>query len=134
MTQFDIIKQQTEAAARNVAAGATGRLRRDTSLVNQASQLAGRAIREGESAVKKRYTAKSRRSGGTAAAGRTVKSPPRNPQIRHDGYVRRSPVQEVHQAPDYRRRQVIRVIQVIVIIAVVCVGFNLLTQLGVFGR
>ena len=54
MTQFDIIRQQAESAARNAAAGAVGRLRRDTSLVNQASQLTGRAIRKGEAAWKKR--------------------------------------------------------------------------------
>ena len=50
MTQFDIIRQQAESAARNAAAGAVGRLRRDTSLVIQASQLSGRAIRKGEAA------------------------------------------------------------------------------------
>ena len=57
MTQFDIIRQQAESAARNAAAGAVGRLRRDTSLVNQASQLTGRAIRKGEAAWKKRGAA-----------------------------------------------------------------------------
>ena len=76
MTQFDIIRQQAESAARNAAAGAVGR----------------------------------------------------------DGYVRRSPVQPVHQAADYRFRQALRAVQVIALIAVVCVGLSLLSQLGVFGR
>ena len=82
MTQFDIIRQQAESAARNAAAGAVGR-------------------------------------------------PPRPGR---DGYVRRSPVQPVHQAADYRFRQALRAVQVIVLIAVVCVGLSLLSQLGVFGR
>ena len=47
-TQFDIIRRQAEAAARNAAARAEGTLRRDTSLVNQASRWAGRAMTEGE--------------------------------------------------------------------------------------
>ena len=130
MTQFDIIRQQAESAARNAAAGAVGRLRRDTSLVNQASQLTGRAIRKGEAAWKKRGAAGRRRS----ACGPTVEEAARPTRPGQDGYVRRSPVQPVHQAADYRLRQVLRVVQVIVLIAVVCVGLSLLSQLGVFGR
>ena len=37
-TQFDIIRRQAEAAARNAPARAQGNLRRDASLVNQASR------------------------------------------------------------------------------------------------
>ena len=40
----------------------------------------------------------------------------------------------VHQAADYRFRQALRAVQVIALIAVVCVGLSLLSQLGVFGR
>ena len=47
ITQFDIIRQQAEAAAKNAASRASASLRRDTSLVNQASRLTGKAIREG---------------------------------------------------------------------------------------
>lgn len=130
MTQFDIIRQQAESAARNAAAGAVGRLRRDTSLVNQASQLTGRAIRKGEAAWKKRGAAGRRRS----ACGPTVEEAARPTRPVRDGYVRRSPVQPVHQAADYRLRQALRAVQVIALIAVVCVGLSLLSQLGVFGR
>ena len=130
MTQFDIIRQQAESAARNAAAGAVGRLRRDTSLVNQASQLTGRAIRKGEAAWKKRGAAGRRRS----ACGPTVEEAVRPTRPGPDGYVRCSPVQPVHQAADYRFRQALRAVQVIALIAVVCVGLSLLSQLGVFGR
>ena len=53
ITQFDIIRQQAEAAAKNAVSRASASLRRDTSLVNQASRLTGKAIREGEAAVKR---------------------------------------------------------------------------------
>ena len=100
MTQFDIIRQQAESAARNAAAGAVGRLRRDTSLVNQASQLTGRAIRKGEAAWKKRGAAGRRRS----ACGPTVEEAARPTRPGRDGYVRRSPEQPLYTPPDYRRR------------------------------
>lgn len=132
-TQFDIIGRQIEAAARNAAAGTVGRLRRDTSLVNQASRLTGRAIRAGEEAVGRR----TRRTGGrrySPPAGDTVETPPRSQPPAADGYVRRSPVQPVHQAADYRRRLVLRGVGAAALIAVACVAVSLLLQLGIFGR
>ena len=130
MTQFDIIRRQAESAVRNAAAGAVGRLRRDTSLVNQASQLTGRAIRKGEAAWKKRGAAGRRRS----ACGPTVEEAARPTRPGQDGYVRRSPVQPVHQAADYRRRLVLKGVGVVALIAVACAAVSLLLQLGIFGR
>lgn len=130
MTQFDIIRQQAQSAARNAAAGAVGRLRRDTSLVNQAARLTGKAFREGETAWKQgRRTARRR-----PAPGETVEGRPRAPRAAGDGYVRRSPVQPVFQAVDYRRRQVLRAVGAVLLVVLVCVGLSLLNQLGVFGR
>lgn len=131
MTQFDIIRQQVESAARNAASGAAGRLRRDTSLVNQASRLTGRAIREGEAALKQGRGGKRRRR---PAPGETVEGVPRPARAARDGYVRRSPVQPVFQAADYRRRQALRVVGVILLAVLICAGLSLLNQLGVFGR
>ena len=122
MTQFDIIRQQAESAARNAAAGAVGRLRRDTSLVNQASRLTGKAIREGEAAVKRAAGRDRRRTAGEPRATAAADRP--RPRQAADGYVRRSPVQPVHQAADYRFRQALRAVQVIALIAVVCVGWG----------
>ena len=74
ITQFDIIRQQAEAAAKNAVSRASASLRRDTSLVNQASRLTGKAIREGEAAVKRAAGRDRRRTAGepraTAAADR----------------------------------------------------------------
>ena len=71
ITQFDIIRQQAEAAAKNAVSRASASLRRDTSLVNQASRLTGKAIREGEAAVK--------RAAGETAGGRPANPGPRRP-------------------------------------------------------
>lgn len=132
ITQFDIIRQQAEAAAKNAVSRASASLRRDTSLVNQASRLTGKAIREGEAAVKRAAGRDRRRTAGEPRATAAADRP--RPRQAADGYVRRSPVQPVHQAADYRFRQALRAVQVIVLIAVVCVGLSLLSQLGVFGR
>lgn len=132
-TQFDIIGRQIEAAARNAAAGAVGCLRRDTSLVNQASRLTGRTIRTGEEVLRN----KTRGSGGrwySAPNGNTVETPPRPQYAAEDGYMRRSPVQPVHQAADYRRRLVLKGVGVVALIAVACAAVSLLLQLGIFGR
>ena len=128
MTQFDIIRQQAESAARNAAAGAVGRLRRDTSLVNQASQLTGRAIRKGEAAWKKRGAAGRRRS----ACGPTVEEAARPARPGRDGYVRRSPVQPIHEAADYRSRLLRRGVGAVLLLAAVCAGVILLFRLGIF--
>ena len=132
-TQFDIIGRQIEAAARNAAAGAVGRLRRDTSLVNQASQLTGGTNGGGEGVLRN----KTRGSGGrrySAPNGNTVETPPRPLYAALDGYMRRSPVQPAHQAADYRRRLVLKGVGVVALIAVACAAVSLLLQLGIFGR
>ena len=131
-TQFDIIRDQVQAAARNAAAGAASRLRRETSLVNQAHRFTGRAFQAGEEALRRGVRWAGGRQGGSNDGFVETPSQPQQPAA--DGYVRRSPVQPVHQAADYRFRQALRAVQVIALIAVVCVGLSLLSQLGVFGR
>lgn len=130
-TQFDIIRTQAEAAARNAAARVRGNLRRDTSLVNQASRWAGRAMTEGEASLRSRAGKKRR---GSPPPGKSETVQPRPVRPAPDGYVRRSPVQPLHVAEGYRKRQVLRAIAVAAVIAAVCVGIYLLNQLGLFGR
>lgn len=130
-TQFDIIRRQAEAAARNAAQRAQGNFRRDASLVNQASRWAGRTMTEGEARV--RRTVGKRRPSYTPS-GETRPQTPRPTPPAADGYVRRSPVQPLHVAEDYRKQQVLRVVAVLVVIAVICAGVYLLNRLGVFTR
>ena len=129
-TQLDLLRRQAEAAARNAAAGAVGRLRRDTGLVNQAARLTGRAIRDGGKAAERRWRGK---GPAARAPGATVKTAA---YVRpaSDGYVRRSPVQPVHEAADYRRRLFLRGLGAVAVLAAVCFGIGLLSRLGVFGR
>lgn len=130
-TQFDIIRRQAEAAAKNAVRGAAGRLRRETSLVGQAGRLTGRAIREGEAAARDRVASHRRRhvrpSGATVATTAYIRPAA-------DGYVRHSPVQPIHEAADYRRRIALRVLGTVALAAAVLVGIGLLSRLGVFGR
>ena len=130
-TQFDILHHQAEAAARNAAARAEGSLRRDASLVNQASRWAGRAMTEGEAALRSRVGSEGR---AHTPPRRTEAEQPRPVRPAPDGYVRRSPVQPLHVARGYRKRQTLRAAAVAVLLTAACVGIYLLNQLGIFGR
>lgn len=130
-TQFDIITDQVEAAAHNAAAGAASRLRRDTSLVNQAHQFTGRAFQAGGAALRNG----ARRVGGQGAPGGDfVATQPHPQEPAADGYVRRSPVQPVYRAENYYRRLVLRGVGLAALAVVACVAVYLLLQLGIFGR
>ena len=51
-----------------------------------------------------------------------------------DGYVRRSPVQPLHVAADYRRRQLLWIVAAAAILIGLGLAIYLLGQLGVFMR
>ena len=94
MTQLDIIRRQAEAAARNAVSGTAARLRRETSLVNQASRLTGKALQDGNEALRRRRQRAARGERDQA----TVETPPPPPRPAEDGYIRHSPVQPVREA------------------------------------
>lgn len=130
-TQFDIITDQVQAAAHNAAAGAASRLRRDTSLVNQAHRFTGRAFQAGEEALRRGV----RWAGGQGVPNDGfVETPSQPQQPAADGYVRRSPVQPVYRAKNYYRRLLLRAAGLVALAAVACVAVYLLLQLGIFGR
>ena len=130
-TQFDIITDQVQAAAHNAAAGAASRLRRDTSLVNQAQRFTGRAFQAGEEALRRGV----RWAGGQGVPNDGfVETPSQPQQPAADGYVRRSPVQPVYRAKNYYRRLLLRAAGLVALAAVACVAVYLLLQLGIFGR
>ena len=129
-TQFDIIRNQAEAARRSALNRAQADLRRDTSLVSQASRWAGRTMTAGEAAVRRR--SRGARWGAMPPGGAVKSSGPVGPAP--DGYVRRSPVQPLHVAEGYRKRQVLRAVTAAVVIAAACMGIYFLNQLGLFGR
>ena len=128
-TQFDIVQKQAEAAVRNAASGTISRLRRETSLVARASQWLGRAVRQGEESWKKREKAPRRKKRQESV----VRTEPAQMPPAPDGYVRRSPVQPVYRAANYRRRQVRLVAGVVILVILIFAALSLFRQLGVFG-
>ena len=128
-TQLEIIRRQAQAAVQNKVSGAQARIRRETSLVAQASRLTGRALREGETALKGRRWAAGGRTSGT-----TVETAPAPVHPAEDGYIRRSPVQPVFQAADYHRRLVARGVLAGGLIAGGLGGVYVRGQVGILGR
>ena len=75
-TQFDILRQQAEAAARNAANRAQGKLRRETSLVGQASRWAGKAMRQGEEVLREQAAGYGRRKPKGPRQTKAAAAPP----------------------------------------------------------
>lgn len=131
-TQLDLIRRQSEAAAQNALRRAAGQARRETSLVGQASRLAGGAARAGEEALTRRF--RGRASPGRNSGGDVVETQPLPVTPAPDGYVRRSPVQPVYEAADYRRKLALRAVGVCVLILAAGAGLYFLSRLGLLGR
>ena len=128
-TQFDLVRRHPEAAVHNRIAREQARVRRDTSLVGYASRLTGQALRQGESALEHwRSTA------GNQTAGATIRTEPPPVRPAEDGYVRRSPVQPVFQAANYRRRMAARAALAVGLVAAAAAGLYILNFLGILGR
>ena len=130
--QFDVIRRQGEAAVRNELNRAAGKARRGTSLVAQAGQLMGRAARSGEAALRQELR------GGKAArrdpgAG-VVATEPRPVRPAADGYVRRSPVQPVYEAADYRKKVMLKATGVVLLVGAAVAVICFLGQWGLLGR
>ena len=130
-TQFDIIRRQSEGAVQNEMNRATATVRRETSLVSQASRLAGRAVLEGEEALRRELHGRPARRNAPQNVVETA-PPPVRPAA--DGYVRRSPVQPVYEAADYHRRLALRVVGTVLLAAAAGVAVFILSRLGLFGR
>ena len=130
-THLDTIPARVQGAPHSAAAGAATRLRRDTSLVNQAHRFTGRAFQAGEEALRRGV----RWAGGQGVPNDGfVETPSQPQQPAADGYVRRSPVQPVYRAKNYYRRLLLRAAGLVALAAVACVAVYLLLQLGIFGR
>ena len=129
-TQFDMIRGQTEAAVRNEINRGVSAARRDTSPVDKAMNLLGGAAREGERALHAgRKGAPHRDPGVNVVPTEPAPAPPAP-----DGYVRRSPVQPLYEAADYRRSLILKAVGFVALAAVVCVAAYFVIQLGLFGR
>lgn len=120
----DMIKKQAESMAKNQLRAQAAGLRRETSIVGQAHKLAKdlpmRTQEKEAGAVPPRV----RRDGiyTNDEAGL------REAYVAADGYVRRSPVQQLRVAPGYRRRLVRRAI--LGVLAAVACGLVIYMILG----
>jgi len=124
-SQFDIIRHQAEASARNQVSGARARLRKETSLVGQASRWGMELSRQAENLARPR----GRRGQAREAEDiQPVKETPVRPA--EDGYCRRSPVQPVMVPRSYRRQLAMRAVRIAVAAVLVIVGLYLLMRSG----
>ena len=125
VSRLRLFRRQTTQALRSQAGRAEGDLRRQTNLAADANRAAGKALQKGEQTARDRWKDRSRRNGVPRAeetvAGRS------GPAVRlPDGYERRSPVQPVYEAPDYRRRLFFRAVWAVIAAALVLFLLNYL--------
>ena len=113
ITPLDMVGKQFESAAKNQLRSAQTEVRRETSIVGYANARLGNALH------------RLNPSGRTARASRKEENKSgvyvqEHPAIvAPDGYVRRSPVQPLRVAPDYRKRLIKRIIGGVVLVLLV---------------
>lgn len=118
---LDVIGNQVSSFVNNQVRMSVGKIRRETSIVQQANQLASSAIKR---ANKAKQRPKSKKSGVyVGPEARKAPSP-----VKADGYVRRSPVQPVVVPSWYRSRLMKRIIGGTIVAVIVGVVFYVLLQ------
>ena len=95
MAWEELLKQQTERESRKTEADGGAQPERETLI----RQICGAM-------------------GGTEREAVPENNPAETPAPLRDGYVRRSPVQVYKTAPDYRKRRIGRVVQVVIVLVV----------------
>ena len=119
MSQIDLIGKQIAGAAKNAANRELAKARRETSVVGRANRLFASALRDIERPKKKKPP---RKNGVYTADGEAVRPAP-------DGYIRRSPVQAMAVAKNYKARIIKRLIAVIIVIAIIALALYALRDL-----
>lgn len=102
---FDIASNQLESAAKNKARAAEADVRRQTSIVQQANRIIGSMAQERPD---QKRPVKSKKSGVYVGDGPAFVIKPAA-----DGYVRKTPVQQLKVDPKYRSRLIKRVVAII---------------------
>ncbi len=103
ITPLDTVKNQFESAARRQGQAVVSDVRRQTSIVRAANALLGKgrnALEKGTREARAKAERSAEKGGVYVQKQPVVRAP--------DGYVRRSPVQPVVEAADYRKRCVRR--------------------------
>lgn len=115
MNQMDVIGNQMRSALRSQASGAVAKVKSQTSLVGQAARFTGAVNRKGEEIL-------------SGKKGPSPLLPEAAPRPAPDGYMRRSPVQPVRVAEDYRKKQVKKAAGIALLCVCAVVGVWLLLQ------
>ena len=111
MGDLSVVTTQLTNAAKSAARQAAGSVRRETSIVNRASALAGAALRPEKANGRKRPL----KSGIYLGSGETKAS------VAGDGYVRRSPEQKTRVDDRYYKKRTKRIVGAIILAAIAAV-------------
>lgn len=113
ITPLYMVGKQFESAAKNQLRSAQAEVRRETSIVGYANARLGNALhRLNPSGRTARTSRKEENKSGVYVQEHPAIVAP-------DGYVRRSPVQPLRVAPDYRKRLIKRIIGGVVLVLLV---------------
>lgn len=108
MPQIDLVGRQIQGAAKGRAQAAAADVRAQTSIVRRAHELFA-PVREAGAA--RRKTKAPRKNGVYTRGGEVIET------VAPDGYVRKSPVQEMKVAKGYKARLVRRAILIVLGVA-----------------
>jgi hypothetical protein len=118
MSQLDLINRQIAGAAKNAVNRELAGVRRETSVVGRANRLFASALRDFDKPKK----TKAAKNGVYMGTGDLVDPAP-------DGYIRRSPVQAMAVAKDYKARIVKRIIAIVIGVFAVALALYALRDL-----
>ena len=131
LNTLDTVARQAAGTAKNLADGAEARLRRETSITGWANRLVSGGAKTAAAPLRK-----GREEGVYILSEREAREgrqPSGRPFVTPDGYVRKSPVQELAVAPGYRRRLICRAALYAAETAVALVALYALVRFGVIG-
>ncbi len=118
MSQLDLIGRQIAGAAKNAVNREAAQAKRETSVVSRANRLFASALRDFEQPQK----VKTAKNGVYMGTGESAEPAP-------DGYIRRSPIQPMAFAKDYKARIVKRIIALVIGVLAVALALYALRDL-----
>lgn len=103
----DFVARQAESTARNIVSNATAQVRRETSITGWANRMMGDISRRA-AGISGHVGRRNRGEGVYILPAEAVRQGRQGEReeafVAPDGYVRKSPVQEIAEDPGYRRR------------------------------
>ena len=131
---FSTVANQAASTVKNLAGGVSAGIRAETSITGRAATLAGTAVKKAESRVREAQRRSRDRSGVyilTEEEARAKDSAGGELFVAPDGYIRKTPVQHIVLAPDYRARQVKKIVSGILLAALAVAVVYILARFNV---